>query len=84
MTTKTLTALEMIADMSKCSQRAADRYRDKAESIAERDHVDMKSYHMGEIIGHMDAAKIMKRELERLRNEWQNGGLTYGSFNLPS
>lgn len=79
-----LTTLELIADRQKVSAKAADRERAEAKTYQEANHVDMKSYRQGEVAAYLDAHNIIQRELERLRNEWQNGCLTYSSFGLPS
>jgi hypothetical protein len=42
--------------------------------------VTTKRYRQGEAAAYNDAFKTMKAELERLRNLWQNGSITYSDF----
>lgn len=63
--------------------KQANAYRDKAETRQARDAVCMKSYREGEAIAFLDAAKLVKEELQRLRNDFQNGALTLDSFKVP-
>jgi hypothetical protein len=81
--TKPLTALEVLADRSLVANRSMYKHQDEAKTWKEANHVDMKSYRNGEAIAYNDAHHIMQRELERLRNLWQNGALTYADFGLP-
>ncbi|MEI9428685.1 hypothetical protein [Mesorhizobium sp. Cs1299R1N3] len=84
MTANRLTTLELIADRCKVAGDAAYKRRAEAKTYQEANHVDMKSYRQGEAAAYNDAHKAVKAELERLRNRWQNGALSYEDFGLPS
>jgi hypothetical protein len=79
-TARRLTVLELITDRSSVATRAANKHRDECEDWKEAGRVCMKSYRQGEAIAYKDAHDVMKRELERLRNLWQNGSITYSDF----
>ena len=78
------TTLDLIADLTSISTRAASEHRDVCASRFEASHTDMKSYREGQAAAYNDAHKLMQRELERLRNLWQNGSLRADDFGLPS
>jgi hypothetical protein len=82
--TTTCTALDVLADRCTIANNAAHEKRAACEDWKAARHIDMKSYRQGEAVAYNDAHHIMKRELERLRNLWQNGGLSYDAFGLPS
>lgn len=83
-TARRLTALEKLADNCKVALDSAYRHRaDKKEKIGKAP-TDIMSYREGEAFAYNDAEKIMKAELERLRNLWQNGALSYSDFGLPT
>lgn len=77
-----LTALEMLDDHSVTANKAATVRRDRAETRKERDHVDMKSYRMGEAAAYLAARNLMEAELRRLCNRFQNGALSVGDFGI--
>jgi molecular chaperone GrpE (heat shock protein) len=73
-------ALDYIGIRSTEATAQANKYRDKAPTLAEANAVDMKSYKQGEAIGFNDAYKIMYAELQRLQNRFQNNVLTIDDF----
>jgi hypothetical protein len=72
-------ALETLSNRSSDATKIANRHRDEEHPR----RFDMKSYREGEAIAYNDAYKIVKAELQRLRNEYQNGCLTIDSFDIP-
>ena len=72
-----LTALEMLADCASTSATAAFRHRHAA---TERKQTDMGSYREGEAAAYTYAHQIMKDEIARLRNLYQNGALSLDAF----
>ncbi len=44
---------------------------------------DWQFYAEGESAGYNHAAKIMRKEMERLKRDFQNGCLRIDSFNIP-
>lgn len=76
------TALELLADRSSVSSKAADKRR-STQTPAEARNVCMRSYREGEAIAYTDAHKILKAELQRLRNLFQNGSLGLDDFEVP-
>lgn len=74
---KRLTALEMLADCGSTSATAAFRHR---QAATERKQTDMGSYREGEAAAYADAHRILKAELARLRNAFQNGHLSMDDF----
>lgn len=80
--TISLTALELLGDRCVTANNAAAVHRDRAETRQERDHVDMKSYRMGEAVAYNEARAIMDKELRRLCNRFQNGCLSVSDFGV--
>ena len=70
MTDKPLTALEKIEDNCAVAQKEA------------RENKIGAMFNEGKAMGYMRSHHIMKEELKRLRNLWQNNMLTYDSFNV--
>lgn len=68
-----LTALGQIADRMTVASAAAYAHR-------ENNSFAMQNYREGEAAAYNDAHKIMKAELQRLRNLLQNGSLTQADF----
>lgn len=79
-TARRLTALELLADHGATAAKTAADRRASAETREAANRVCMKSYREGEAAAYNDAYFLMKRELERLRNLWQNGAITYSDF----
>ena len=73
-------ALTKLSNRSSDATKSGDKYRDAAATREEARKICMKSYREGEAIAYSDAYGIMQAELERLRNLWQNGSLTYSDF----
>lgn len=82
MTTKTFTALDVLADRSNTATNAAHRIRDKATTLAEAKAHNHKSYQEGSAIAYTEAHKIMTAELRRLCNRFQNGYLSIDDFGI--
>jgi hypothetical protein len=72
---KKLTVLEVLADKTTISVNSAKNYPAESQT---------RHYREGEAAAYNDSYRLMKAELERLRNLWQNGALNYDSFGLPS
>jgi len=72
-----LTALELIADRGTVANKARTRTLDDQE---QRVPTNMVSYYEGEVAAYNDAYAVMKAELERLRNKFQNNSLTMEDF----
>ena len=79
---KPLTALEILADRSSTAIKASNRCRDDQRDDRPTRTVTAADCHMAEAVAFNDAYLVMKRELERLKNLWQNGSLTIDSFNV--
>lgn len=79
---KELTAIEMLNTRSSEATALSNKLRDRCPTRQKRDEVDMKSYWQGEAIAFLDAQKIFTKELERLRNRWQNNMLTFDDFGV--
>jgi hypothetical protein len=72
MTDKPLTALEKIEDNCAVAEKEARENKTATGAM----------YNEGKAMGYMRSHYIMKEELKRLRNLWQNNMLTYDSFNV--
>ena len=48
----------------------------------ENKHSVMKAYYNGEAIAYIDATKLVKEELRRLCNKFQNGNLSVDDFGV--
>lgn len=72
-----LTALELIADRGTVANTARSRTLDAQE---QRVPTNMVSYYEGEVAAYNDAYRVMKAELERLQNKFQNNSLTMDDF----
>lgn len=58
---------------------ASHHYRGKQE-FKDQSKVCMKSFNEGKAYAYNDAYETFKKELERLKREWQNGALQEDSF----
>lgn len=78
-----LTALEKLADNCTVAANAATTARNlNKEHGATATRLRSQGYNEGKNAAYNDAHAIMKAELKRLRNLWQNGALTYDAFNV--
>lgn len=69
-----LTALEKIADRCTVANNAATRYRSTAKDEPKNvKAANAAGYAEGKVAAYNEAHAIMKAELQRLRNMWQNG-----------
>lgn len=68
-----LTALGRIAENSTLANKARLNAKDRGNAA-------MENYREGEAAAYNEAHKIMKAELQRLRNLLQNGSLTQADF----
>ena len=79
---KPMTALEVLAERSNHANNLYHKRRAEAATSAEANHIDMKSHRSGEAVAYNDAYHIMKAELHRLCNRFQNGQLTVDDFGV--
>ena len=77
-----MTLIEQIADRETTAYSAAKRRRDEAPTRQERDKVCMKSYYQGQAVALNDANTLVREELRRLMNKFQNGALTLSDFGV--
>ena len=75
---KRLTALEYLTECCSLSLEQKNRHHD-AKLV---NSFDMESYYTGEAVGYTDSHAFMKRELQRLKNLFQNGALTVEDFGV--
>jgi hypothetical protein len=75
-----MTTLDRITDRCSIAGRAAEKLRAERTDWKAGSTTDMLGYRMGEAAAYNDAHRLMKAELERLRNLWQNGSITYSDF----
>ena len=75
-----LTALGEIAQNGFLAGKAAAAARDRFEDTGSTHHAKSAGYYEGEAAASHEAYTIMKREIERLRNRFQNGYLTMDDF----
>ena len=77
-----MTALELLADKGNCATTICDRARAARKEAGKRENYDGESYWNGQAIAFIDAEKLMKAELRRLCNLFQNGSLTVADFGV--
>ena len=77
-----LTACGKIAELSSMSTTAAEKCRLAQHQSPYREK--QTHYNEGKAVAYSESYDIMKKEIERLRNRFQNGCLTMDDFNTEN
>lgn len=75
-------AIAQIEDLVTSADKAAFRNRQEFKETGSTRATQMEHYHNGRAVGANDAWKIMREELKRLQNRFQNGMLQVSDFEV--